>query len=179
MKKLILVGMFLFSNIAMAATAEKILPADATNVHVVRSVIDWVGVGSKPFEGGSSLEGPQSETVFAKRLVVTVQYNSKDTSDVNQTIYDNGPQPDRTPTVTFSFELSPSKLAEVEAGRVPAASLVSKSLAVKSIVVDDPNYQYQCRYDMDSNAKVDDNCQENPKKVTLVRPVLKLDVATN
>jgi len=178
MKKLIFVGLFLTSSLAMAV--ERNLPVDAHNVRVVSAVIDWVGVGSKPILN-TSTEGPASETIFAKRLVVTVKYDSKDTTDVNQTGSGIDGQilatDDQTPTVTYYVKLSPQKLAAIEAGRVSASSLVSMNVVAVPVVMDDPNYQYQCRYDFDSNVKLDKNCEEHPNKVTQVRPVLNLSVA--
>jgi hypothetical protein len=178
MKKLILVGMFLFSNLALAATVVRVLPADATNIRVTSSVVDYVGVGSKVVSDSAS-DGPVTETIFAKRLVVTVKYNSKDISDVNQTIFEDGQQPDRTPTVTYFFKLAPAKLAAVRSGKLAAGSLVTKSVATANVTLDDPNYQYKCQYDNEYNTKVDPKCQETPNKVTQVRPVLKLDVAND
>jgi hypothetical protein len=177
MKKLILVGMFLFSSLAMAATVERILPADAHNVRVASAVVDTVVIGSRfLFDSG---DGPVSEAIYGKRLVVTVKYDSKDLRDVNQTVYEDGPELDRTPTITYFFELPAVKLAAIEARSISAVSLVAPSLVVASVTIDDPNYQYQCRYDGEYNTKVDPKCEEHPNKVTQVRPVLKLNIAAN
>lgn len=182
MKNVVLVTMFLFANAAMATTIQKVLPADAYNVRA-KAVVDSVGVGSRLVSDSAS-EGPVYETIYEKRLVVTVKYESKSQEDVSQT--GSGldgqilPTDDQTPTLLYFLKLSPAKLQAVLQKKISANSLISSvQVQNQAITLDDPSYQYKCLYDNEYNKKVDPKCQENPPKVTQVRPVLKLEIAAD
>jgi len=158
----------------MAKTITHVLPADAKNPRVVKSVIEDVAVDSKKISDSSS-EGPVYQAVYEPRLVITVKYDSKSLVDVSVTGSGNDgqylPGDDLTPTLTFIVKVADSKL-----GKVPASLVKLAPLSVASITLDDPNYQYKCQYDNDYNTKIDPNCKETPTKVVQTRPVLKLEI---
>lgn len=174
----VVIATLIASSIAFAHGVEKVLPANTYDVKVKNVELGSLLVGQKLIsEWGGEDGGPVYENIYEPRLEVVVAYDVKGekfvSSDDGGALYNGG-----KPYLTFYFNVSPQTITAIKAKTVKASSLVSYKVISMQVEVPDDRYQYRCRYDNDSNQKIEDGCQELPQpKVKVNRPVLSLDVS--
>jgi hypothetical protein len=178
MKKNIALVSILLAAVAQTAFAngvEKVLPADAHNVVVAAASLEEVATGLVKISDGN-IDGPVYDNTYTTMLTVTVNYSSKDDSDVpcELTQIGDGCEPTGQPRYVVSLPVSDAEIAAIKSKKLDPKTLVSVTVTQQDVQIEQPGYQYKCSYNTEGGTF--GNCVEPAvPMVTVSRPVLSVD----